>query len=404
MAREVYKTVSRGVIQVTYKSGRQAYRVTFKYKGQWCTETLSDIEISKRNQRYVENLLAEIKAAIAKNTFNYQEYFPESKKAALFGCSTSTRTIGEDLQTWLKDIKKSQKHSVYKTYRSRVNQLSPIHHYRLRDLTPRIIRDMVRGWDVALITARNNLTPLRAIIDEAMIDGVLQRNPLDGIRLRTLVKRQPKKSKPDPFELHEIESILDKAQAAYGEEVRNFFALFMFQGLRTGEMFGLKWADIDFQKYTAHIQRSVVATKLQEETKTDSGDRIIDLTCGGYDALTRQKKHTYMRSEFVFCRFDGSYLRKYENVSDKFNAILKSLKLRNRKQYQCRHTFISHKLSYGENLFYMAKQVGHTDAQMLLKVYAKWIESALHASEMPSVFMKKSYADNTQNASKKISK
>jgi integrase len=44
-----------------------------------------------------------------------------------------------------------------------------------------------------------------------------------------------------------------------------------------------------------------------------------------------------------------------------------------RNIYQCRHTYASTLLSNGENIWFVATQMGHIDTEMLIKRYGHWI-------------------------------
>ncbi|ECX5405879.1 tyrosine-type recombinase/integrase, partial [Salmonella enterica] len=53
--------------------------------------------------------------------------------------------------------------------------------------------------------------------------------------------------------------------------------------------------------------------------------------------------------------------------------IIKRAGIRYRNAYQSRHTYACWSLSAGANLNFIATQMGHTDAQMVYKVYGKWM-------------------------------
>jgi len=55
---------------------------------------------------------------------------------------------------------------------------------------------------------------------------------------------------------------------------------------------------------------------------------------------------------------------------------LKRLGLRYREPYQTRHTSATLALMAGANPSYIARQLGHTNANMLFRVYSKWIDGA----------------------------
>lgn len=397
MGLEKTEHISRGVILRTYGSGRKALQIRFIFKGIRCTETLKRVTPNKQGQKYAERLLGEIENAIERQTFNYLEYFPDSKRAKMFGYSVTRQTVGEALEEWLQDIKKSQRPVTYKTYKRHVKKLEPLFRLRKRDLAPKHVRELVRSWDgLSIKTISNSLIPLRAIVDQAIIDEELKHHAVKGVKLAKLVTRRPKTESVDPFEFDEIAKIIRTA-SEIDEPFQNFIQFGFFQGARKSELYGLQWPDIDWNRLTAKINRTRVDGILLEETKTAAGEREIDLTVGGYEALVRQKKYTWLHSEFVFCRPNLKPFVKYEHASDLWKQVLRALKIRYREQRQMRHTFASHKLSHGENLFYMAEQMGHENAEMLFRVYAKWIKSAKDRGEMPVEFALKRSAEGTQS-------
>ena len=192
MGRERSVKLAQGVRIRTYASGNQAIEIQFQYRGVQCKETLSVVDPSKKgDQRYAVNLKAEIEGAIARQTFQYEEYFPESKRARLFGHANSQITIRELIEEWLQDIERTHPHSTYRCYRKSCNAhlLPQFGDIRARDLTPQHIRTWIRERTSTLKSIRNDLTPLRAVLDRALNDDIIDRNPLDKIKVSKLVDR-----------------------------------------------------------------------------------------------------------------------------------------------------------------------------------------------------------------------
>ena len=135
---------------------------------------------------------------------------------------------------------------------------------------------------------------------------------------------------------------------------------------------------------------------LQEETKTRAGEREIDFTIGGHNALIKQKKHSQLlESGFVFVRPNnkGPFID-YEHSGHMWVRALNKEKIRYRNQNQMRHSFASNKLSGNANIFYMAEQMGHETPEMLMKVYAKWIKAAKDSEPMAREFERKATSSN----------
>tara|TARA_R110002110_G_scaffold414951_1_gene646722 strand:+ start:9033 stop:10283 length:1251 start_codon:yes stop_codon:yes gene_type:complete len=400
--------IARGVALRTYESGLQVIRITFQYKGIGCRETLK-VKPNKTGEKYAINLKAEIENQIERGTFNYLEYFPDSPRASILGLSTSQRTVEEELDVWLNDIKHAHRNSTYKAYKRAVKQLKPfVGKYKLRHLDAKIIKKMIRYWGqdrgVTLKTIRNYLLPLRAILDDAVSEETITRNPIDQIKVAKLIDKKKiiangRTYKIDPFDSDEISQILSRIELLYGESCRHFFQFGFYQGLRISELFGLKWEDVDWRNNRVQIQRAVVERVLQEETKTVAGEREIDLTIGGHAALINQKKHSQLlKSGFIFIRADGKGpFIDYEHSSTMWRRALIQEKIRYRNQNQMRHSFASNKLSGNANIFYMAGQMGHETPEMLMRVYAKWIKGARDGGEMAVEFERKQPTATSQN-------
>ena len=84
-------------------------------------------------------------------------------------------------------------------------------------------------------------------------------------------------------------------EVAKGTSNYNQFALLLQTGLRTGELIGLKWSDIDFDKKVIHIQRSMeyrysVGEWRIGEPKSKSGYRDVPLTEEAISILKNQRE------------------------------------------------------------------------------------------------------------------
>ena len=352
MGRERSVKLAQGVRVRTYASGGKSIEIQFQYRGDQCKETLSALDPDKKgNQRYAINLKAEVEGAIERQTFRYDEFFPESKRAQLFGHAISQATIRELIEDWLKDIKRTHPHSTHRCYNKSCNA-----------------------------------HPLRAILDRALNDDVIERNPLDKIKVSKLVDRSQATTnyKVDPFTKTEIETILKHA-LQYDPRIRNIFKFAFFSGLRTSELFGLQWGDVDWDKSEIHVQRAVVE-RLLKETKTQSSNRKVILLPAAYEALSHQKQFSYVGRDYIFVRpGDKGRFIDYEHLERPWKHILKLAGIRYRNPYQSRHTYASQLLSGGENPLFVAQQMGHKTTEMIMRHYGRWVEQA--AEDQKHVFV-----------------
>ncbi|HVT36135.1 MAG TPA: site-specific integrase, partial [Nevskiaceae bacterium] len=172
----------------------------------------------------------------------------------------------------------------------------------------------------------------------------------------------------EPFTLQEAKKII----AAVREDFRNYFTLRFFTGMRTGELHGLKWSHIDYERRQILV-RETFAKGRTDYTKTDGSQRDIDMSGVVMQALKAQELLTKSRSEYVFCTRAGTPLDE-KNVTDRvWYPLLRHLQLKKRRPYQCRHTCATFWLASGENPEWIARQMGHTTTEMLFRTYSRYV-------------------------------
>ena len=142
--------------------------------------------------------------------------------------------------------------------------------------------------------------------------------------------------------------------------------------MRTSEIDGLQWENIDLQRREIHIREALVNGVLGG-TKTYGSDRTIQMSDRVYQAFLQQKSLNNGKSSFVFCNRDGGPLD-YRLVSKRvWHPLLRFLGLKPRRAYQTRHTAATLWLSAGENPEWIARQLGHSTTEMLFRVYSRYI-------------------------------
>ncbi|HAU1639317.1 TPA: tyrosine-type recombinase/integrase [Legionella pneumophila] len=357
-----------------WSSGKTTLRISFYYKGVQCRETLK-LEVTPSNIKYAERLRCEILNTIERGTFSYADYFPQSNLARRFGHVKTNITIGELLRDFIDQIKATREHSTYIGYK-KVCEAHLIPYFgevALQDLKPAFIREWIRGLQVTSKTVSNLLIPLRAIIEQALNDEYIKSNPLDKIVISKLLSKQTSKSnfKVDPFDKNEVKAILD---ATHHEQIRNLFQFAFFTGLRTSELIALEWEDIDLAHGIINVVRAVVKKQVKG-TKTIAGRRQVMLLSPAIEALKAQMKYTNDLGKRVFHnpRTNQPWETDHQIRRTAWVHTIKRAGIRYRNPYQTRHTYASMMLSGGENIMWVASQMGHVDTEMVMKTYGKWI-------------------------------
>lgn len=357
-----------------WNSGKITLRISFYYRSVQCRETLN-LDVTPSNIKYAERLRGEIINSIERGTFSYADYFPQSRLARRFGHVKTNIIIGELLSSFLDQIKSTREHSTYIGYK-KVCEAHLIPYFgkvALQDLKPAFIREWIRGLQVTSKTVSNLLIPLRAIIEQALNDEYIKSNPLDKIVISKLLSKQTSKSnfKVDPFDKNEVRAILD---AAHHEQIKNLFQFAFFTGLRTSELIALEWEDIDLSHGLINVVRAVVKKQIKG-TKTIAGKRQVMLLPPAIEALKAQRGYTFDLSKRVFHnpRTNQPWETDHQIRRTAWVHTIKKAGVRYRNPYQTRHTYASMMLSGGENIMWVASQMGHVDTEMVMRTYGKWI-------------------------------
>ena len=369
--------------------------IDFYYCGIRCREQTA-LEDTVANRKKVQKLIDRIDADIAGGTFEYSTYFPSSKNAVkFFGIDKSSQVnhlevspasqVGNVVasglplfrdfaETWFgeKEVEWRKSHRVI-TRADIDNILIP--HFGDRVVSQITKADILSfRAQLSKVNARGKTTPvsarrinkifgpLRQILNEAA-DRFDFRTPLQNIKQLKFRKTDIK-----PFTLEEAWQIINAVRLDY----KNYYKVRFFTGMRTGEADGLKWKYVDFERRLILVRETVVGGE-EEYTKTDGSQRDIQMSQAVYDALKDQEKSTRHLSQFVFCNTLGKPLD-HKNITKRvWYPLLRNLNLEKRRPYQCRHTAATLWLASGENPEWIARQMGHTNTEMLFRVYSRFV-------------------------------
>lgn len=136
--------------------------------------------------------------------------------------------------------------------------------------------------------------------------------------------------------------------------------------------------------------RTVALGAVVERTRT-GGDRFLLLNERALHALNFAKEYGKRRAQgkgrvtttrYIFPPSNNSeYVKQTSDLHKQRPPVLKSLAIRYRPPYNCRHTYATICLMSGLNPAFIAQQLGHS-VQMLLTTYARWINSSSDWDEL----------------------
>ena len=352
----------------------------FSFKGIRCRE-YTKLEENPRNRKRLETILERIHAEILLSRFDYSEYFPNSVHIQKFSeIETRSKQQNNDIpmffdfsEVWFSENEITWKPSYKATLRNSLDKhilplfgkrcLNTIEKAEILKFRADLAKLRRPSGQVGLSPSRINhvMTPLRMILAEAA-DRFGFESPYKNIKPLRVPKNQI-----DPFSLEEVILILETVRPDY----KNFYTARFLTGMRTGEIHGLKWKYVDFERRQILVRESFVMNEMTD-TKTDSSNREIHMSQPVYDALRAQFEITG-RSAFVFCNQVGKPLSVHNVTKRVWYPLLSYLDLPKRRPYQARHTAATLWLASGESPEWIARQLGHSSTEMLFRVYSRYV-------------------------------
>lgn len=366
----------------------------FRYKGVRCRE-LTTLVDNKINRSKMEKILTKIEEDIEADRFDYRRYFPNSKNAVKFDDpatvfskvaietqKTFTRNpsvgniplFSEFVEQWFNEFSVGWRRTYISTVRQIVDtrlipefgqsRVSDIHREDILSFRSTLGKEPGRKQDSKLSPRRINaiVLVLTQVLNEAA-DRYHFITPGDRIKPLKL-----KKTHVQPFSLDEVNRIIKSCRPDF----KDYFTVRFFSGMRTGEADGLKWKYVDFEKRLIYIRETFTAGE-EDYTKNDSSQRDIHMSQPVFEALKRQYEATSKLSKFVFCNRDGNPIDLHNFCKRVWYPLLRHLELESRTPYQMRHTAATLWLAAGEAPEWIARQLGHTNTEMLFTVYSRYV-------------------------------
>ena len=213
----------------------------------------------------------------------------------------------------------------------------------------------------------NLLNLLHAVLTWARhpAQAYLAHDPLVGVR------RLPRAHVERAFlEPGEIPRLLTAA----GEDARDttILALAVWSGLRRGELFGLRWEDIDFADGWIAVRRSIYQGAVTTP-KTAHSIRNVDVPAGLLACLAIYRAYCPPRpGGFLFRNDDGRPLNPDNWTMRALRPMLRRAEDSGVRQiglHGLRHTYASLLINQNEPLKYVAKQLGHASIQITADLY-----------------------------------
>jgi integrase len=280
-------------------------------------------------------------------------------------------TVGLYVEGWMEDRRDTVSARTWRVQESMLrNRVNPyIGDVRLCKLTPADVRGMYRRL------LSDGLTPstvgrVHAILKQALRDAVrdkhIRDNPLEDVKAPKQERKEKNVLTPD-----ELRRLLETVRGGRFEGV---FYLCSLVGLRIGETLALRYEDVDLERGTIRVERTLHEGECSAP-KTQSSRRTLTLPQKALEALVRHCGGRNNPRGYLFATTSG----KPVDVSNFYRwswrpALRKAGLPETLTPHQLRHGTASLLLNQNVPVPVVSRYLGHANPGITMKVYAHMID------------------------------
>lgn len=371
-----------------------------KHRNLWATiVTIGYDRAGRRKRRYV---YGETKKEVQDKLLKLQN---DVSKGTLVNIDKIS--VGEFLCRWLEDsVKNSVRPSTFARYELVIRKhvipyIGDIQLKHLSVLHMQSFYSQLERENCPSRTRQMTHVILKRALSQAVQWGQILRNPCEFLAKPKVPKRAIRY-----WDRHEIELFLKTAK---GNRLYALFVLAVTTGLRQGEIFALKWSDLNFENKTLSVTRSTYELKgkiFVGEPKTQKSRRCIDLPQFAVGAL--EEHYTRMASEnhhhdWIFCDTTGKILRRSNFRKRCFIKLIKQSGLKPISFHDLRHSAATLLLTQGVHPKVVQERLGHSQISVTLDTYSHVLPTLQKeaAQKIDDVFMAQAPKRNQKNHPKK---
>ena len=236
------------------------------------------------------------------------------------------------------------------------------------------------GKPMSAKTIKHTFHVLKGAMDKAVLAGIIPRSPCTGVMLP-----KGKKKAPVVYNEQDIKKLISYAK---GTEMELVIDMELCMGFRRGELLGLQWCDVDWEKNQIHVCRNRVVVKgksVLKDPKTEAGNRTLDVP----EVLMKKlKRHRltcmerqialgsdYTVTDFIIVHPDGKPIYP-EYLSQMLTKLQDRAGLPKCRFHDLRHLCASIMLKQGVDVKVAQERLGHADISTTLNIYSHVLPSS----------------------------
>lgn len=258
---------------------------------------------------------------------------------------------------------------------------------RILKILPDTLQEVGKDIPLSPKTVRHYHRLLSVMLNTAVIWQLIPSNPCARVK-------PPKADKKEAVYLDEIQAA-ELINALDSEPLRykTIVMLLLYSGMRRGELCGLEWSDIDFDRNLISISKSRLYLPefgvYNDTTKNKSSERVIRIPQAMTELLKiyktfqieEQLKHgdQWHENNNVFKAVDGRPIHP-DVITSWFHSFVKKNNLPPICIHSLRHTNATLLIASGTNIRTVANRLGHSTPTTTGNIYAHAIKTADEAA------------------------
>lgn len=290
---------------------------------------------------------------------------------------SSNPLYSDILDAWYKEHRLGiQESTAYNYYRALPVLKKYFEGIRIQDIDSEMVYDFVqhlrKQYDT-VTSARLYCKVLTMSLRHAVRYGYISYSPAVGIKM-------PKRARAEitPFTVDEVYRIMDTDGPKW---VKDGIMIAFRTGMRPGEIYALKWADINLDLRFISVQRAIsrAGSKIKT-TKTPAGVRRIDIDNKLSAYLSAIRRRSDPKCEFVFAPppMGTHKFRIPWNLAKKVKEMCFKSGITPRNFYALRHTHATILLEAGVHPKIVQERLGHSDIMITLNTYSHVMPTIQH--------------------------
>jgi integrase len=237
----------------------------------------------------------------------------------------------------------------------------------------------VRNWSAAMTgDGRSATTVLRAlgvlagILDDAIGDGRISKNPVRGLD----PKRREKPTKPKRKHVYLDHDAVARLADESGDR-RTLVLVLAYTGIRWGEAVALRVRHVDEVRQRLLVIDNAVQLGVDHAVGDPKDDEPREVPVPRF-VMADLKKQLQGRGPDALVFGDGvNYLPRPKSNGGWFAGAVKRAKIQRITPHDLRHTAASLAISAGGNVLAVSRMLGHENPQVTLKTYADLFDTDL---------------------------